>query len=456
LKFDAMQITIKEIGLATCMTSVTTAIGFSSLYLSKLKTIQDFGLNAAVGVMIAYITVIFFTTSMLSLFDKDKIIRMDHHLSRWTPFLDKIYSINRHHQKRIFLCSIVLTLLFVIGIFQISTNYNIEDNLPRGAKVTQDFKYFEKNYAGFRPLEFAITAKKGNKADEYLILKEVDKLDHHIKSTGVIKSSLSMATLYRSIHKMNHGNSVSSYQFPDTEDEFDSYAKMVDRAVGDEASILLNKDRTKTRISARITDIGADKIKEFGTQLDQWINTNIDTSVMSVKRTGSGLILDKNSEYVTASLLQGLGLSVIIISFLMGFLFKSWRMTIIAFLPNLIPLLFAAAMLGYFSIDLEAGVSIMFAIIFGIAVDDSIHFLGRYKLCISEGLSTDAAVKKSISESGKAIIITTIILFFGFFNMIFSVNPPTFTVGILISVTLLSALICDLLLLPALILRFMK
>ena len=113
-------------------------------------------------------------------------------------------------------------------------------------------------------------------------------------------------------------------------------------------------------------------------------------------------------------------------------------------------------MLGFFSIELEAGVAIMFTIIFGIAVDDTIHFLSRYKICLQQGMNNEEAVQQTINETGKAIIFTTIILFFGFFNMIFSVNPPTFTVGILISVTLVGALICDLLLLPALLLRFMK
>ena len=194
----------------------------------------------------------------------------------------------------------------------------------------------------------------------------------------------------------------------------------------------------------------------LGKELDEWVNTNLDTNLVSVKRTGTGLILDKNSEYVTLNLIQGLGLSLVIISVLMGFLFRSFKMLIVALIPNLLPLLFAAAMLGYFDIELEAGVAIMFTIIFGIAVDDTIHFLTRYKLCKDEGMPVSLAVKQTIQETGKAIIFTSIILFFGFFIMIFSVNPPTFTVGILISVTLISAVICDLLLLPALILKYLK
>ena len=455
-KKEAMQTTIKEIGLATFMTSFTTSIGFASLMTSRLQTISDFGWNAAIGVMIAYLTVLFFTTSLLSMFDKVQIIRQNYHQSRWKNILEKIFQINLQKQKTIYTVTVGFLVLFVFGMMKISTNYNIEDNLPRGAKVTKDFKYFESNFAGFRPLEFAVTSKTEEKADDFNILKEVDKLEEKIKSTGVIKSSVSLATLYKSMNKMNHANNDSAYIFPATEDEFYVFKKLLDRAGRDETNVLVSSDKSKTRISSRITDIGADSIKSLGKELDFWVNNNIDTSLISVKRTGKGLILDKNAEYVTVNLLQGLGISLVIIAVLMGFLFRSLRMLVIALIPNIIPLLFAASLLGYFSIELEAGVAIMFTIIFGIAVDDTIHFLSRYKLCINTGMEKNEAIGQTIQETGKAIIFTTIILFFGFFIMIFSVNPPTFTVGILISVTLISAVICDLLLLPALILRFMK
>ncbi len=455
-KLQAMRITIKEIGTATFLTSATTAIGFGSLFFSKLKTIQDFGLYAAIGVMVAYVTVLLFTTSVLSLFDKNQIISETKHSSKWTKYLDKIYISNITLQRRIFIIAIAFCLLFALGISKITTNYNIEDNLPTGESITKDFKFYEKHYAGFRPLEFAIFVKDTLKVDDYVVVKEIDKLEQKVKSTGVIKSTISLATFYRSINRMNNANMESAYLFPQTEEEFMVSKRMLDRISGDDATVLVSKDKTKTRISSRITDIGAENIKKLGGDLDIWISNNIDTNVITVKRTGTGLILDKNSEYVTNSLLKGLGLSVIIISLMMGFMFRSFKMVIIALIPNLLPLLFAASMLGFFSIELEAGVSIMFAIVFGIAVDDSIHFLGRYKLCLNEGLSKEVSIRKTLHDTGKAIIFTTIILFFGFFSMVFSVNPPTFTVGLLISITLVGALICDIYLLPALLLRFTK
>ena len=120
------------------------------------------------------------------------------------------------------------------------------------------------------------------------------------------------------------------------------------------------------------------------------------------------------------------------------------------------PLLLAGALLGYLGIELEAGVSIVFAVIFGIAVDDTIHFLSKYKLVRDKGLDVEEALRTTFLETGKAIVLTTVILFFGFLIMLFSIHPPSVTIGLLISLTLFSALISDLLLIPVLIRWLMK
>ena len=130
-----------------------------------------------------------------------------------------------------------------------------------------------------------------------------------------------------------------------------------------------------------------------------------------------GLIIDKNSEYVRDSRLYGLGLAIAIVSILMGLLFRNIKMVFISLLPNVIPLLFAAAVLGYLGIDLEAGISIVFAIVFGIAVDDTIHFLSKYKLARAAGADVESALQVTFKETGKAIVFTTIILFFGFLTI---------------------------------------
>ena len=187
-----------------------------------------------------------------------------------------------------------------------------------------------------------------------------------------------------------------------------------------------------------------------------WINTNIDTSALIFHQTGMGVIIDKNATYIRQNLLQGLGIAIIIISFLMVLLFKNWRMVIISLIPNVFPLVMAGALLGFLGIELDSGVAIVFAIVFGIAVDDTIHFLSKFKLARDKGLSIEDSLLITFRETGKAICLTSVILFFGFLVMLFSIHPPSVTIGLLISLTLISALLADLLCIPLLIRWLMK
>jgi len=448
---DAMNVTLKEIGVATLLTSLTTAVGFATLMTSELETIREFGLNAAIGVMVAYVTVLLFTTSLLSYFKIEDIIDTTAGNRKWDGLLSRISQVCFHSGKKILLIFTGALVFFIAGMLLVKTNYSIVNNLPRGYRVTEDFLYFEKNFGGFRPMEYAISSKSRQyRADDFEILQEANKLEEYLHSTGNIKTSVSMAMVYKSFNQMNGANQNGAYMFPTDKETFQQYRKYTEMMSQEQQSILVSKDGKKTRISARITDLGADSIKQFTKLTDDWIANNLDTTLVEVKQTGTGLILDKNSEYVRDNLLQGLGLSILMISILMGILFRSFKMLVIALIPNLIPLIMAAGVMGYLGIDMEAGVSIIFTVIFGIAVDDTIHFLTRYKLARSAGMHNDASIQVTIMESGKAIIITSIVLFFGFMNMIFSVSPPTFNIGILISTTLVGALLCDIFLLPVL------
>lgn len=453
----SLETTLKEIGIATLMTSVTTAIGFATLGTSKLLSIQIFGFQAAVGVMIAFFCALLFMSGLLTYVDRSDIFIPIGKVSFWDKILEKITKIIFTRSNKIIIISLLSIVIMTIGLVQVTTNYTLRENLPENTKLLSDFDFFEKNYAGFRPMEFAVSTKTDTvKVDDLRVVREINKIEEKIASSGLIRSSFSQATLFKSINAINYPGLATHERFPDNEIDFNEAKRLLRRMDDRNQNMLTSKDQTKTRISTRLADVGADSIKSFGYHMDKWIATNIDTQLLTVKRTGTGLILDKNSEYVTNSLLKSLGIALFIISILLGFVFRSLKMVIIALIPNIIPLMMAAAALGYFSIELEAGVSIIFTIVFGIAVDDTLHFLARYRLCQREGLDKIESIKKTINETGKAIILTTVILFFGFLIMMFSSNPPTQTAGILIALTLIGALICDLFLLPVLIIKMYK
>lgn len=450
---QAVQVTVREIGLATLLTSLTTAIGFLTLITSKIVPIREFGFNAAAGVLIAYITVITLTVALMSAFRSEQLEKSGRLSGFWKRSTTRIHLITKVFAGRIVAISVFLIAMALFGISLISTNYKIESNLPIGAKVTEDFHFFEERLAGFRPFELAIIAKDTFKINDYDLLREINEIENRLWQEPMITTVVSPAVIQKSLRRAFNGDRPEAYTFPETREEFNRYENLIKRLPQGFAASqsLVSDDQKLGRISARIKDTGADSIRMQTEIIVNWINQERDTNLFGFHVTGTGVLIDRNSQYVRDSLIKGLGGAVLIVSFLMFLLFRNWRMVLISMVPNLVPLLFAGALIGFLGIELEAGIAIVFAIIFGIAVDDSIHFLAKYRLVTARGVPKERALLITARETGKAIILTSIILFFGFLILLFSASPPNVTVGLLISLTLLTAVVCDLMLLPILI-----
>ncbi len=456
-KREAIWLTMKEIGLATFMTAITTAIGFATLT-SRVIPIQEFGMNAAVGVMVAYVTVLLFTTAFLPFFTADQLEKARsgstyvHKLMEWVYITTK--------KRALLIGIIILGISFVsfIGISKITTNYNIANNMPRGEKVTTDFAFFEKMFAGFRPLEFAVFAQNGHQVDDYVVVQQIEKVENYLRNQRAIRSVISPLIMLRSLNQMNNGNRPEAYAIPKDSVEFASVqaiAKTLPRAT---SQVLISKDNTKARIATRIIDLGADSVMEIGNKIETWIAANTDKNIATFRRTGTGFIIDKNATYVRADMLTGILWEVGIIAILMGLMLKNVRMIIIFLIPNLFPLIFAGALVGFLGVPLDAGISMIFTVIFGISIDDTIHFLSSFNINRKKngGVTVEEALHTTLLETGKPVCLTTVILFFGFLVMIFSIHPPSVTIGKLIAVTLVSALASDLFINPILLRMWIK
>ena len=195
---------------------------------------------------------------------------------------------------------------------------------------------------------------------------------------------------------------------------------------------------------------------ERNARLEQFIRSNVDSSLVALKITGTSLLIDKNNQYLTQNMMEGLGIAFLVIAVIVALLFRSLRMIIIVLIPNVIPLIVVAAIMGYFGITLKLSTSIIFTIAFGIAVDDTIHFISKLKLELDKGKSLLYALKRTYISTGKAIIVTTIILAGGFLTLILSSFGGTYYTGLLVSLTLVLAVLADLTLLPALLIMFFK
>ncbi len=455
-KKDALQTTIKEIGLATFLTSFTTAIGFLSLVTSRIYPIKLFGMTAALGVIIAFLVVITFTTSLLAIFPPEKIVFNQSTNTKWKSFLTKIFLFTKNKQKAISIGAVIYFVVCLIGMSQISTDLRIYDTLPQGLKVTNDFKFFEEKFAGFRPFELAVSVKAPYKVGDWEVLQEINKVENYLKTKEEIEGVSSITAVYKTMNRAFNADRIAFYKFPENEGQYLQMKKFVDKIPSKQLNVLVNKDLSKARISAKIKDVGSAKIKGITDDVFDYINNEINHEIIDLRITGSGVIFDKNNEYIRRSLLSGLGLAFLAISVIMSLLFKNVKMVIISLVPNVFPLLFGAALMGFLGIALDAPTAIIFAIAFGIAVDDTIHFLSKYKLERLKNKNMEDALEATFTETGKAIIITSIILFFGFLILLFSKTPGIVFVGILVSGTLFSAVIADLLLIPLLIRYFLK
>ena len=456
-KKEAIHTTLREIGMSIFLTSSTTAIGFLSLTTSRLAPIKSFGINAAMGVMVAYITVIIFTTTILTLFSKEQIIKLRDKPIFWISWMEWVNEKTKTHARSIVASIVLLVVICLVGISQITTNTSFRNILPNNAKVTDDFLFFEKEMSGFRPFEIAITLQGDYDVDDFEVLQQIDQLENYYKKIPAIKNMTSITGFYKSINKAYNGNKKEAFTLPKNEKQFKKYRKLAKRmAKGSNFGILVSKDKKHTRISGRVLDIGADSINVIRAKSQQWADKNLDAAIVKTRTTGTGVIIDKNSDYIRNSLLKGLLLALLVISVIIAFIFKNLKMLIISLIPNVIPMLIAAAIIGYWAIPFEAGAAIVFAIIFGIAIDDTIHLLSKFKLTIDKGIDTEEAIRITLVETGKAICFTTIILFFGFLSLYLSSSPPAFRIGMLMSSTLISAFVCDILIIPIMLRKWFK
>ncbi len=459
-KQEAMWLTIKEIGLATFMTAITTAIGFATLVTTRIVPIQEFGVNAAVSVLVAYFTVLLFTTSVLSYFNVDDLILLKENknsgFSRIEQFMAWIYETTKFKSRQITLIAAALLLISIYGISRIGTNYTISGTMPNGMKVTEDFHFFEKLFSGFRPLEYAVFAQNGHRTDDFAVMQQIDKVENHLREHPAIRSVTSPTMIYKSLNQMENGNRRESLKMPEDSLQYNDFQAIATNLPKGTANILTSKDGAKARIATRILDLGADSVMAVGARIDDWILKNTDPSVATFRRTGTGYIIDKNATYIKDDLLQGIAWEVGLIALLMGLMLRNLRMIVIFLIPNLFPMLFAGALVGYLGVPLDAGISMIFTVVFGISIDDTIHFLSSFNINRGKGQTVDEALRTTLLETGKPVAIATVILFFGFLVMIFSIHPPSVTIGKLIAVTLITALLSDLFINPLLLRWWIK
>lgn len=441
---------LKEVGFPTFLTLITTIVGFLSLLYSSIKPIRDFGVYTAVGISIAFILSYTLLPALLYIFTPKKLVSVHGHDNNTYNLMRKgLFWIFRN-QKTILVITSVLVILSVIGIYKIRVNNLLLEDLSDGVRIKQDFNFFDKHYSGVRPLELAVEIKAPDKTVwDYEVMKELNSLDTFVQHEFHAGFMYSPSSLARSINKALLDDPKE--QFPEAEDYEDVEKQLTQNKKNKDIKRIISTDGKYARISAKIRDEGSLVINERNEHLKKYIEKNIDPKLMDIKITGAAHLMDRNNEYMVTNMTQGFMSSIVIIGLLTFFLHRSWKMVLVFLLPNVIPLLIIAGIMGFFGIELKAGTSLVFSIAFGVATDDTIHFISRLKIELGYGKSLMYAFKRTYFETGKPILLTTFILMGGFVSLMISDFQSTFYFGFLICITVIVAVLADIFLLPVLL-----
>jgi len=329
-------------------------------------------------------------------------------------------------------------------------------SVPEESQIRQDFRFFENKFSGVRPIEIAILPQGNYDINDPAVIREVRKFEEHLTSYEPINHVVSPLTIYRTANKSLSNGKLSAYHIPEDSSQFRKINQLLKQRGDGTFAAVMGSQQEMGRITGKMKDIGSENVKALYSKIRDYKADNINTSITDFRITGKMFLVDKNNDYLIGNLITGLALAFVVVGILMGLLFRQLKMVLISFIPNIIPLIIAGAVMGYFDITLKATTSIIFTIAFGIAVDDTIHFLSRFKLEQLKGAGQVMAMRRTFVETGKAISFTTIILLSGFSTLIFSDFTVTYYIGLLIGLTLASALIADLLLMPLLLYRFYR
>ena len=452
-KLKAIKIAFKEVGLATFLTSFTTAVGFFTLNTSNILPVKEFGTYTAIGVLISFVLAFTLLPSVLVIAKKPEITKKGSEVHFWTNKLAGLFAWLLPNRRNVLAGFLGLIVISGIGISLLKVdNFFIEDWVVKD-EIRDDYRFFEKQFSGFRPFDIAIWVKDSSTSfNDYEVLKELEIIDVEIKKTYKTKFVVSPLNFVKIANQSIHGGKSEYYKIPDTEKEYKSLISKFRNFKSPTIKSFVNQSAKKARFSAKIIDYGGAKMNLLNQDIENSLQQKLNPKLIGFQLTGMPYLVDKNNKNLSTNLIIGLLIAFLIVAVLMGLLFKSFSMIIVALIPNILPLGLIAAFMGYFGIDLKIATSIIFTIAFGIAVDDTIHFMSKYRIELNKNKDKLYALKRTFLQTGKAIVVTSIILSSGFFILILSQVTSSFYIGLLISLTLLFALICNLVLLPVLIL----
>jgi predicted RND superfamily exporter protein len=453
----ALQRVISKIGNATLMTNITTASGFATFVFVKSQLLREFGILASINILSIFVLALLIIPIIYSFMEPPKKKHLNHLERRWMEnVVDWMEKMVREQRIAVYITTVIIIILGIIGLYQIRVSGSLIEDMPKTKAFFKDIKFFENEFGGIMPLEILVDTKKEKGVMKLSTLKRMDKINEVIESFPELSKPVSIVNLVKYSKQAYYKGKPKYYQLPTSQEQnyIFEYTKN-----SDGNSDMLNNFVDSTGQFARITtfmkDIGTDKMNVIQERLRQIVEKEFPAERYNVSFTGKALVFLKGTNYLIGNLVFSLSLAILLIALFMAWMFRSFRMILISIIPNMLPLLITAGLMGFFGIPIKPSTILVFSIAFGISVDDTIHFLAKYR---QELIANNWKIRKSVyaalRETGVSMFYTSIVLFFGFLVFTVSSFGGTIALGGLVSITLLLAMVSNLLLLPSLLLTF--
>lgn len=450
---------ISKIGVTTFFANITTAIGFFVFYFTHSAILQEFGITAALNVMLTYVISLIFIPVVFSFLPPPNPKQIRHLDRKGINFiLDKIDVWVHRYRKRFYLVVLGMVAVSIYGITKMTTVGFVVDDLPKKDVIYTDLKFFEQNFRGVLPFEVSVDTKKPNGALTLPTLYKINRLQKIFASYPEFSEPVSIAEGIKFSYQGLNDGDPKRYIIPNVE-ELGRLKNYSGTAKGNERMFrsIIDSAKQTTRISIQVADIGSIKMKKLIDEIRPRVDSVFDPKEYDVSFTGNSIIFLKNNDYLQINLRESVILAIVLIGTLMFILFLSARMIVIALIPSLVPLIITAGIMGFAHIPLKPSTILIFSIAFGIASDGTMYFLTKYRQELKRHAgSISKTVSLTIQETGVSMVYTAVILFFGFFIFTASNFGGTSALGVLISVTLLIAMFSNLIFLPALLLSLEK
>ncbi|GMQ26709.1 hypothetical protein Aoki45_33920 [Algoriphagus sp. oki45] len=453
-KDKAIEETFRELTPAVALTVLTTSLGFLSLYFTSIPALRDFGLWTGLGIIVLFFVILIFTPGLIFLFPVDK--KQSKIWDTGFGWFPKLFLGVLKSRKTIFWSFFLLTAAALIAGSQLRVNGFLLDNLPLDHPIQQDFTFFDQQFGGSNPLELSIEVGDGAESLlDYEVLLEINRLEEKLGEVFPGSQFVSPVSLVKTLNQAQNQGSPSAFRFP-SRGQFQRMSRYFSQLDSWGGRQVLSEDEKRGRISSRTADLGSWEMGKKRAEILDFVRQKIDSKLVRVRWTGTGYLIDRGHASVTWQMAKGLGVAFLIVGVIGGVLFRSWRISFILLIPNTIPLIWMLGMMYLLGIDFKLTTAILFTVAFGIAVDDTIHFMTKLKLELEKGKSMLYAIKRTFMEAGRAIFLTTLILVSGFALLIFSRFGVTHFTGLLISFSLVFAWLGDMFLLPVLLFPLKK